>query len=291
MDLACKIVVEVIESGIRSADDIKSKYWMEIAQRHLQPRLGVCLGVMQCARGKGVSDVPLRLGDRVLFVETKYDGERLQIHVDRSKNLCQPEIKIFSKSGRDSTLPRQGCHAQILSSLKDHVESIILDGELLVFNEDLGSIEPFGTVQSVSREILVHSNLPRRRHLFVIFFDIIYLNGKSLAGMPLNERKRLLDNSICPIQNYVEIAPYEVIDNREKATETLTHLFSQAMALKLEGLIIKNADSKYLPHSRRDWIKLKADYIDGFHDTLDFCVVGVRRSTSTIFIFPLLIFR
>lgn len=46
----------------------------------------------------------------VVWAETKYDGERAQIHVwvDGKGKL---RIKIFSKQGRDSTLDRFAIHA------------------------------------------------------------------------------------------------------------------------------------------------------------------------------------
>lgn len=48
-----------------------------------------------------------------LYLETKYDGERMQIHVDMG-NLVQP-VTIFSKSKRDSTMDRQATHAYVPS--------------------------------------------------------------------------------------------------------------------------------------------------------------------------------
>jgi DNA ligase 4 len=45
----------------------------------------------------------------IVWAEHKYDGERMQIHL----NLKLPEreqIKIFSKSGRDSTWDRRDLH-------------------------------------------------------------------------------------------------------------------------------------------------------------------------------------
>ena len=56
----------------------------------------------------------------IISAETKYDGERMQIHVelpapeDQSDQIC---IKIFSKSGRDSTWDRVETHAIILAAL------------------------------------------------------------------------------------------------------------------------------------------------------------------------------
>lgn len=45
-----------------------------------------------------------------MWVETKYDGERAQIHVWFDED-GSPRIRIFSKSGRDSTLDRAGIHS------------------------------------------------------------------------------------------------------------------------------------------------------------------------------------
>ncbi|KAK0558831.1 hypothetical protein OC844_004856 [Tilletia horrida] len=53
----------------------------------------------------------------VLWAEKKYDGERFQVHVKFPDSGARPEIKIFSKSQRDSTLDRSQTHAIVLAAL------------------------------------------------------------------------------------------------------------------------------------------------------------------------------
>lgn len=53
---------------------------------------------------------------------------------------------------------------------------------------------------------------------------------------------------------------------------TLRRAFSQAIAVRDEGFVLKPSNSPYL--GRHNWIKLKKDYIPGLGDNLDFCLVG-----------------
>lgn len=82
-----------------------------------------------------------------VWVETKYDGERAQIHVEvRPDNTVN--ITIFSKSKRDSTLDRMGIHDVIYRALglsKNGIpctnrskigKGIILDAEMVAFHDE-----------------------------------------------------------------------------------------------------------------------------------------------------------
>lgn len=72
---------------------------------------------------------------RQMSVERKYDGEYCQIHIDVSKNC---PIRIFSKSGKESTMDRVGVHDSLKKALKIGqydclvASQCILEGELLV---------------------------------------------------------------------------------------------------------------------------------------------------------------
>ena len=73
--------------------------------------------IPKCVKGQGTAQAlqVLKDADKV-WVETKYDGERAQIHV-RLEEDGLPRIKIFSKSGRDSTLDRAGIHTYDLRAI------------------------------------------------------------------------------------------------------------------------------------------------------------------------------
>lgn len=125
-----------------------------------------------------------------------------------------------------------------------------------------------------------------KRHFLVVIYDLLYLNGECLMRKALNERKRLLSLLFQEIPNYVHISPVSVLDfrnlNRFSSTlETFRQLYLECLDRKEEGLIIKNADSFYLPGDRNNWWKLKKDYIEGFGDTADFAIIGAVKSRSS----------
>lgn len=75
----------------------------------------------------------------MVWVETKYDGERAQIHVDFLPSGV-PNITIFSKSKRDSTQDRAAIHSIILDALRlsgvknGRIKNVILDAEMVAHN-------------------------------------------------------------------------------------------------------------------------------------------------------------
>ncbi|GAA5998995.1 uncharacterized protein JCM10292_003242 [Rhodotorula paludigena] len=80
-----------------------------------QPQLGVPVKVPKTERPGFCAHATRHLAGEV-GVETKYDGERLQIHIDQSLPPEQ-QIRIFSKSGRDSTWARRRLLPIIRASL------------------------------------------------------------------------------------------------------------------------------------------------------------------------------
>lgn len=84
-----------------------------------------------------------------IWAETKYDGERAQIHVEILAD-GRSRIAIFSKSKRDSTLDRHGIHDLIREALclpKDRRvglancsssqvrSNVILDAEMVAWHD------------------------------------------------------------------------------------------------------------------------------------------------------------
>lgn len=101
---------------------------------------------------------------------------------------------------------------------------------------------------------------------------------------PLNERKRLLSLNFNEIPNYVQISPINVLDFRTTtyyaSLETFRQFYLECLDRREEGLIIKNADSFYIPGDRSHWWKLKRDYIEGYGDTADFAIVAAVKNNG-----------
>lgn len=150
LEKTCKVITEMIKEGYTSSTVNSSVSFASIAQKYFQPELGTCIAIMECGRGKGIDHVAEKMRGKVCYVETKYDGERLQAHFDSS---WTDSFKIFSKSGRNSTFNRRLCQQQLMDAIDcNKVRNCIIEGELLVFNEIDNKIEPFGTVQDLGRK-------------------------------------------------------------------------------------------------------------------------------------------
>ena len=103
----------------------------------IRPRIGVpvqvnfscisiCIGtahplrnfqIPKCIKGRSCKDALRHLHkSKKVWVETKYDGERAQIHVEVDQSTLKSRITIFSKSKRDSTMDRYGVHQCVFIS-------------------------------------------------------------------------------------------------------------------------------------------------------------------------------
>ncbi|GAA5989589.1 hypothetical protein JCM10908_000545 [Rhodotorula pacifica] len=130
------------------------------------PRIGLPVKVPKSQR-PGTCKAATKHLRGLVAVETKYDGERVQLHVDLSLPADR-QIKIFSKSGRDSTLDRKRLIPVIKAALglrhdpsEDETDTtlaeyrksalfariphqkLILEGEMVPFDEETQSIAEF----------------------------------------------------------------------------------------------------------------------------------------------------
>lgn len=102
----------------------------------------------------------------------------------------------------------------------------------------------------------------------VFLFDVLHLNGHSLVDLPLVTRRRVLDLIVTEVPNRVHVSELQSVKSARElrtlmaqvpvrayaALPPLTALLgvAQAMALGLEGLMIKSARGAYEP-GRRHW--------------------------------------
>ena len=84
----------------------------------------------------------------------------------------------------------------------------------------------------------------------LVAFDLLELDGVSLAELPLAERRRRLEEVVDPSAGPVVISP---------AFDDGVALLQAARERGLEGIVAKRADSVYRPGRRSpDWVKVKA---------------------------------
>ncbi|KAG8965975.1 hypothetical protein FRC03_012710 [Tulasnella sp. 419] len=140
----------------------------------LGPSVGTQVQIPKCIKAQGCKNAIDIFsgpgGSRKVWAETKYDGERMQIHVDLLES--GPNCRIFSKSGRDSTIDRIATHSIIESALglplrrdddprliqraatskspQNRVShSVILEAEMVCYNEKNHQIDEFWRIRSL----------------------------------------------------------------------------------------------------------------------------------------------
>ncbi len=163
--------------------------------------------------------------------ELKLDGYRIQIRKDGAR------LRLLTRTGLDWTHRMR----PIAQQAKDiAAESAILDGEVVVLNES--GTTSFADLQAAFQE---GANKP----LTYFAFDLLHFNGHDLRGLPLIDRKALLEPLVKDVDGVLRYSEHIESDGEV--------IFRKACELHAEGIVSKRATSAY--HSGRggDWLKLK----------------------------------
>jgi DNA ligase-1 len=193
-----------------------------------------------------------------VYVEDKFDGIRAQLHRSRDK------VEIFSRDLRRIT----GQFPELVDQARRFDQEIIADGEIIAFDEGR-RLTFFDLQKRLGRKNdtadLFAEAVADVPVAFVIF-DLLWLNGQSLLKTPLRERREQLGGLILPSQfQRANVTP------ARSATE-IEQIFQDARRRLNEGLMIKDAESFYLPGTRgMFWFKLKRELA-----TLDVVVVAAE---------------
>eukprot|EP00164_Ancoracysta_twista_P004258 GFYU01005737.1.p1 GENE.GFYU01005737.1~~GFYU01005737.1.p1 ORF type:complete len:638 (-),score=220.42 GFYU01005737.1:54-1697(-) len=201
------------------------------------------------------------------YCETKYDGERTQIHFSDGQH------KFFSRTLKDiqkhkiADLPKY-----LLQAMS--ADSYILDTEIVLVNSNTGDILDFGTlgVHEMAKAKKLHGEV----NVCLIVFDILMLNGESLLDSSMEVRRKKMEEHINVVPNHIVLS--EAV--RLKTDTELAEKMEDAIERGLEGLMMKGLKSTYKPGDRK-WFKLKKDYLEGMADTCDLVVLGAYHGTGS----------
>ncbi|MFA5932546.1 MAG: ATP-dependent DNA ligase [Microgenomates group bacterium] len=201
-----------------------------------------------------------KMGGRA-HIQYKYDGFRVQIHKDGDK------VRLFSRNLEETTLMMPEIIEGVLKQVK--AKNIILDSEALAYNPDSEEFLPFQETTKRRRKYNIEE-MSKSLPLKAFVFDIMYLNGKSLVDLPLNERMKILTSEVKGDKTLIP-EPGEVTDSAEH----IQQMFDDAITRGLEGLIVKKPDSNYEAGARNfNWVKLKRHSAGELHDTIDCVILG-----------------
>lgn len=212
--------------------------------------------------------------NRKFIIEQKYDGERIQVHKDGNN------IRLFSRNSLEVTDIYPMIRADLYRQIK--AKQAIIDGELLVWDRETNSFEPFGRAKTqaasekgghgfgMAFSTTSDDNRDKKQFCYIAF-DVLFLEGEAKMNLPLKSRLELLARYIEVKDKVVELATQTEVKSEQSVVEAL----NKAIDERHEGIMVKDLNSIYVPNERKDkWTKLKPEYMDGIGDTLDLLILG-----------------
>lgn len=193
-----------------------------------------------------ISEVLTEHGGVTAF-EYKFDGARIQIHKRGS------QVQIFSRRLTDVTNSLPDIVA--LASRRIKANEALLEGEVVAVGAGEKPL-PFQDLMRRFRRVHEISQVARQIPLRLYFFDLLYLNGKSLVDMPYEDRWRSL-SEICD----EDLLAKRIVTGDVSIAE---EFLKEALDAGHEGVMAKSIASKYSPGVRgKKWFKIKpADRLD-----------------------------
>ncbi|KAF9324147.1 DNA ligase (ATP) [Linnemannia elongata] len=221
-------------------------------------------------------DVVASMENMPFWIETKIDGERVQIHKDGDN------YRYWSRNSTEFThlygaTPKEGSLTPFIHPLiNPKAEKLILDGEMVEYDPATKEVIGFGTVKTAGGD---HSDSTHKRRPMLYVFDVINMNGASIIEHSLETRREML-NSIIPKESEGRL---QILKHTIGTTEQhIVDAIDEAIMDRQEGVIVKNPRSAYIPNGRGEhWVKIKPEYVDGVFDSLDVLVVGGYYGSGT----------
>jgi bifunctional non-homologous end joining protein LigD len=171
-----------------------------------------------------------RFSDPDWIFERKFDGIRcIAVRVGAT-------VKLLSRND----LSENERYPELVAALSvETCDEFVIDGEVVAFE---GSRTSFARLAQ------------RAQHpvpVFLYIFDLLWLEGHDVRGLPLRTRKRLLRRAL-EFHGPVRWTPHR---NRDGEA-----FFARACRSRWEGLIAKRAASPYVAGRSRDWLKFKCEH-------------------------------
>lgn len=227
---------------------------------HLQP--GRPVRPMLAQRSRSPGEILRATGGRCQ-AEYKYDGERLQIH------KAGDRVLLFSRRLEDATAQYPDVVELVRSGVA--ANEAVLEVEVMAMSPEAGELLPFQELMHRRRKHEVEAMMAQ--YPAAIFaFDLLFLDGRDLTGLPFPERREALEMVVKP-SGFLRLMPARIVDR----VEDLEVFFQEAVAEGCEGLVCKSLgpNSTYEAGARGwNWIKWKREYVSAMTDTVDLVVVG-----------------
>ncbi len=178
--------------------------------------------------------------------EVKWDGVRSILFLNKSKNI----LEIQARSGLTITHR----YPEIVAIAKSTIQcenSVVLDGEIVVLNsEGVPDFQRHQKRMNIDSKKDIES-LSQSTPSTYFVFDILHLDGRSLKQLEFLERRAILAKVLKVRSPRIRISDY--IEESGEA------VFDNVVSMKLEGVVGKQKNSKYLEGARSpSWVKIKS---------------------------------
>jgi len=179
--------------------------------------------------------------------EMKFDGYRILARLQDGR------ARLWSRNGKDWTahFPAVAAAVEALP-----LRTALLDGEVAI-------VLPSGTTSFQALQNALAGQ--DQGQLAYFLFDLVHLEGYSLARAALEERKTLLKELLGPP---TPESPLRYSDHVRGSGE---EFFEQACGLGIEGIVSKLADSTYDSTRNKSWLKVKCN------KQQEFAIVGTHH--------------
>ena len=194
------------------------------------------------------------------YIEDKFDGFRSQAHI------AEGRVVIFTRGSEDVT------HAfpEIVDALKDLQEPSVIDGEILAWRDDRAL--PFTVLQQRIARKRYTADLGETVPVAFAAYDLLYHAGRMLVDLPIEERRRALENIIGALNGRLKIAEQWQASSVPQIDES----FARARDRGNEGLLLKQKGSLYEGGRRSGaWLKVKRAY-----GTLDVVITAAETGSG-----------
>ncbi|MDE1855408.1 MAG: ATP-dependent DNA ligase [Candidatus Micrarchaeota archaeon] len=196
-------------------------------------------------------------------VESKYDGLRVQVHMDKKNR----RVEIFSRRLERMTEMFPDITSAALKEV--NAEKVILEGEAIAYDETTDQFHAFQETMQRKRKHGIEEKsleLPLR----VFSFDLLSLDGESYLNKKYSDRRARLEKIVKG--NGMFRLSGRIIATKPREIEKY---FEEMISDGLEGIVAKDLDAPYIAGARKfSWIKMKRSYKGELSDTVDLVVVG-----------------
>ena len=206
--------------------------------------------------------------------EVKWDGVRMLAEVTTGSATA----RLTTRNGNDATIAWPDVHPAPMDG-----RDLLVDGEVIGLDElgrpDFAVIQERMHVRSARSAARLANTVPAT----YMVFDVLRLDGRDLTGLPLAERRELLEG--------LDLGPWQV----PPVYDDGVMLRDATLAQGLEGIVSKRLSSRYEPGVRSGhWLKLahrhRYSYVvggwrpqEGTRDRLASLLVGEPTADGLLF--------